>query len=152
MDPADRSRPADLLAELTGLHDMLAEPSCDPDTIPLLQEIVTSDRPPAATPPVAPAAPALATSPTPLTAALRAVSPGAPAPSAAANADTTAGTSLQHLRPQLMQKAESLLQEILHELTPQITAELDQRLRRHLEQLIREQEQLRLESPPDTPA
>lgn len=106
MEPDDNSRPADLLAELTGLHDMLADPACDLDTIPLLQDVVA---------PATPAAP------------------------------------LHSLRPLLMQQAESLLQEIIRDFTPQITAELEKRLHQHLQQLIREQEQLHLSQPQDNP-
>ena len=109
MEPYDHSRPADLLAELTRLHDMLSEPpDGDHSAIPLLQDVV------------APAAP-------------------------------TGNSSLQHLRPLLMQSAENLLQDVIRDFAPQITAELEKRLHQHLEQLIREQEQLHL-SPDATEA
>lgn len=99
MDPADRSRPADLLAELTRLHDLLSEPASDNNTIPLLQDVVLPD----------------------LSAA--------------------DGPNLQHLRLLLMQSAEGLLQDVIRDFAPQITAELEKRLLLHLEYLIREQEQ-----------
>lgn len=53
--------------------------------------------------------------------------------------------NLQHLRPLLMQSAQGLLQEVIRDFSPQITAELEKRLLAHLEQLIREQEQIRLQ-------
>lgn len=56
---------------------------------------------------------------------------------------------VQHLRPQLMQSAEQLLQDVLHDLAPLITAELEKRLQQHLAQLIDEQEQQQHSSPPD---
>lgn len=99
MESDDSSRPENLLAELTGLHDMLSEPVSDDNAIPVLQDIVE---------------PAI-----------------------------TTGRSLQPLRPLLMQSAEGLLQEVIRDFAPQITAELEKRLHQHLEQLIREQEQLR---------
>lgn len=108
MEPVDRSRPADLLAELTRLHDMLSEPVSDDDAIPVLQDVV---------------APAVTTE-----------------------------SSLQPLRPLLMQSAEGLLQEVIRDFAPQITAELEKRLHQHLEQLIREQEQLRHSQQQEQPA
>lgn len=103
MAPFDRPpRPSSLLAELTRLHDTLAEPDTNDSAIPLLQDIVE--------------------------------------PVTLVRPDT------QHLRPLLMQSAEQLLQEVLHDLAPQITAELEKRLQQHLEKLIREQEQLQLSS------
>jgi len=103
MAPFDRSpRPSSLLAELTRLHDTLAEPDTNDSAIPLLQDIVE---------PAIPARP-----------------------------------NTEHLHPMLMQSAEQLLQEVLHDFTPQITAELEKRLQQHLEKLIREQEQLHLSS------
>lgn len=98
MESDDSSRPENLLAELTRLHDMLSEPVSDDNAIPVLQDIVE---------------PAV-----------------------------TTDHSLQPLRPLLMQSAESLLQEVIRDFAPQITAELEKRLHQHLEQLIREHEQL----------
>ena len=52
------------------------------------------------------------------------------------------GPDQQHLRLLLMQSAEGLLQDVIRDFAPQITAELEKRLLLHLEYLIREQEQL----------
>lgn len=102
-EPVAHPEPADLLDELTRLHQLLAEPAGD--VIPVLQDVV---QPPAA--------------------------PG----------------SLQHLRPLLMSSAEHILQEVIRDFSPQITAELEKRLHQHLQQLISEQEQIRLAQHPDS--
>ncbi len=108
MESNDRTRPTDLLAELSRLHDLLSEPLADDHSaIPLLEDVIDVPAPP------------------------------------------TEGSSLEHLRPLLMQSAGHLLQEVVRDFAPQITAELEKRLHQHLEQLIREQEQLRLATDTD---
>lgn len=46
-----------------------------------------------------------------------------------------------HLKPLLESSTRQLLQEIIRDFTPQITAELERRLQLHLNQLISQQEQ-----------
>lgn len=41
MDPTNRPRPADLLAELTRLHELLSEPASEHGAIPVLQDVVS---------------------------------------------------------------------------------------------------------------
>ncbi|NLD15820.1 MAG: hypothetical protein GX665_12160 [Gammaproteobacteria bacterium] len=107
MEPFDHPRPADLLDELTRLHELLSSPTTTVTTIPLLQDVVKSS--------------------------------------------PRRDNGLQHLQPLLMQSAEQLLQEVIRDFAPQITAELDKRLHQHLQQLISEQEQLRLSQQAGTP-
>ena len=46
-----------------------------------------------------------------------------------------------HLKPLLESSARQLLQEVIRDFTPKITAELERRLQQHLNQLINQQEQ-----------
>lgn len=60
-----------------------------------------------------------------------------------------AAPAMDDLRPLLLSTAEQLLQEVVRDFAPQITAELERRLHQHLEELIREQEQIRLQQESD---
>ena len=99
--------PAELLDELTRLHELLSSPTSTVTAIPLLQEVVKSS--------------------------------------------PRRDNGLLHLQPLLMQSAEQLIQDVIRDFAPQITAELEKRLHQHLQQLIREQEQLRLSQQSGTP-
>ncbi len=107
MEPFDHPRPAELLDELTRLHELLSSPTSTVTAIPLLQEVVKSS--------------------------------------------PRRDNGLLHLQPLLMQSAEQLIQDVIRDFAPQITAELEKRLHQHLQQLIREQEQLRLSQQSGTP-
>jgi len=126
-------KPTHLLDDLESIRDLLGddqlEPplltdSIDPETIPLLSDIVTP--PPVVAP--KPARPA-----TPATAPL-----SAPAVSATVQRHLAAhgGAELQRLDAELRAAAQLLLQDVIDDFVPQIEAELKRRLEARLHRLL----------------
>ncbi len=122
--PTPPEKPAQLLNDLESIRELLgdagSEPpllvdSLDPDSIPLLSEIVTPPPQPAAPKPLPPQAP-------PLRDAL--------------SQRVSSDSELNRLDNELRAAAELILQDVIDDFVPQIEAELKKRLQARLSRLL----------------
>lgn len=138
--PKPPQKPAQLLHDLESIRELLgdssSEPSLlidslDPDSIPVLSDIVSA--PPGPPPPfhtTAPAKPA-ATAPAP------AASPTAGVVRASVEPRIhDSARELQHLNGELRAAAQLILQDVIDDFVPQIEAELKRRLEARLPRLL----------------
>lgn len=129
--PTPPEKPAQLLNDLESIRELLgdagSEPpllvdSLDPDSIPLLSEIVTP----------APGALAATPAPTPETPPVQAP----PSLRATLNQSVSRDSELNRLDSELRAAAELILQDVIDDFVPQIEAELKKRLQARLSRLL----------------
>ncbi|OHC20221.1 MAG: DNA polymerase III subunit chi [Pseudomonadales bacterium RIFCSPHIGHO2_02_FULL_60_43] len=122
--PKPPQKPAQLLNDLESIRQLLGdenlEPpllvdSLDPDSIPLLSEIVTSPPVAAAVAPIAPAVPTLRET---------------------VNQSVSRDSEMNRLDSELRAAAQLILQDVIDDFVPQIEAELKRRLDARLTRLL----------------
>lgn len=132
--PKPPQKPAQLLHDLESIRELLGDDSTeppllidslDPDSIPVLSDIVSA--PPGPPPPFhATPTPKPTPAPQPAPSTLRGIEPHLP----------DSARDLQHVHGELRAAAQLILQDVIDDFVPQIEAELKRRLEARLPRLL----------------